>query len=116
MVLIDDLMGDVDTLSQSLSHIRERWKDIEAGVDTLNPSTGLQAELRHNGSRGRPKFIIKREQLLFLHDLRLSWTNIAVLFGVSRRTMYNVRSELGPKPKWNAQGFHKYLNKNFYPL
>ena len=93
--MAEELVRDVDTLTENISTIYDRWKDIEAGVDVTCPSSGLFAELRRNGSRGRPKYIISREQLLFLHDLRLTWTKIAAMYGVSRRTMYNIRSELG---------------------
>ena len=68
---------------------------MEAGIDLSCPSSGLMAELRRNGMRGRPKFVIKREQLLFLCELRFTWTKIAAMYGVSRRTMYNIRCELG---------------------
>ncbi len=95
MDMAEELVRDVDTLTENISTIYDRRKDIEAGVDITCPSSGLFAELRRNGSRGRPKYIISREQLLFLHELRLTWTKIATMYGVSRRTMYNIRSELG---------------------
>ena len=91
----DDLLHDIESLTDNLITIYERWKDIEAGVDISCPGSGLHAELRRNGCRGRPKYVLKREQLLFLYELRLTWTNIAAMYGISRRTMYNIRSELG---------------------
>ena len=41
------------------------------------------------------KFIVKEEQLLFLRELQFTWSTIAVMFGASQRTMYNIRSNLG---------------------
>ena len=85
----------MEGLLTNLQTIYDRWKDIEAGVDLSRPGRGLCAELRRDGRPGRPKFIIRREQLLFLHELRFTWTKIATMYGMSRRTMYNIRCELG---------------------
>ena len=46
-------------------------------------------------SRGRPKYIIRKEQVVFLRELRFAWTMIGSMYGVSRRTMYNIRSRHG---------------------
>ena len=47
------------------------------------------------GKRGRPKLLVDSEQLEFLRDMQLSWTEIARLFGISRMTLYSRRVELG---------------------
>ena len=47
------------------------------------------------GKRGRPKLYINHEQLEFLRDMQLSWTEIARVFGISRMTLYTRRIELG---------------------
>jgi DNA invertase Pin-like site-specific DNA recombinase len=65
------------------------------GIDPDTPHIGLKVEKEHTGGRGRPKYVIRREQLLYLRDLRFSWTKIALLYGISRRTLYNIRFELG---------------------
>ena len=39
----------------------------------------------------RPQLKIDYEKLQFLREIGLSWTKIAELFGVSRRTLYNIR-------------------------
>lgn len=65
------------------------------GIDPDTPHVGLKAEKEGTGGRGRPKYVIKREQLLYLRDLRISWTKFASLYGVCRRTLYNIRLELG---------------------
>ena len=38
---------------------------------------------------------IRKEQIEFLRELRFSWTKIAALFSVSRRTLFSVRAEYG---------------------
>ena len=43
--------------------------------------------------RGRPRFEITKEQLLFLSSLSFTWSDIASLLGVSRMTIYRRRQE-----------------------
>ena len=78
-----------------LQAILSRWLDIEMGIDPDSPHVGLKVEKENTGGRGRPKYVIKPEQLIYLRDLRFSWTKIASLYGVSRRTLYNIRFDLG---------------------
>ena len=33
--------------------------------------------------------------MIFLREIGLTWTRIAVLYGISRKTLYNIRSEMG---------------------
>ena len=82
-------------LVKDLEDIISRWIDIEVGIDPNNPYKGLRAERHHGGGRGRPKYVIKVEQIIFLREIGLTWTRIAVLYGISRRTLYNIRSEMG---------------------
>ncbi|XP_065913263.1 uncharacterized protein [Dysidea avara] len=78
-----------------LHAIQDRWRDVEAGISVFSPRSCLRAEKQYTGMCGRPKYAIKQEQLMFLHELRLTWTTIAAMFGISRRTMYNIRAEFG---------------------
>ena len=87
-----DMFSD---LLKDLEGILKRWLDFEMGIDPDSPCIGLKAEKRHCDGRGRPKYVIKREQILFLRDLRFTWTKISKMYGVSRRTLYNIRSDLG---------------------
>ena len=88
-----DVVGDVRDLVEALHHIRLRWVDIEAGISPLRHS--LSAEMLRPGMRGRPKYFLDKEQLEFLRELRFTWTQIATMFGVCRRTLYNIRDEIG---------------------
>ena len=88
---IEHLIELLYDLVQELHHILSRWTDIELGVDLNNPCNGLKVERNYNGRCGRPKYVIKPEQLIFLRDLQFSWTQIASLYGISRRTLYNIR-------------------------
>ena len=87
-VLFNDLVKE-------LQGILSRWLDIEVGIDPDSPHVGLKIEKELSGGLGRPKYVIKREQLLFLRDLRFTWTRIALMYGISRRTLYNIRFEFG---------------------
>lgn len=86
-------MSYLEELVELLREIQDRWQDVEAGIDVFSPSSCVRVERQCTGRRGRPKYVIKQEQLLFLQELRLTWTIIAAMFGISRRTLYNVRSE-----------------------
>lgn len=54
----------------------------------------FQARVEQSGCRGRPYFLIPREQLVSLRELGFSWSKIAQLVGVSRRTIFNRRVQL----------------------
>ena len=44
---------------------------------------------------GRPRFDISQEQLIYLHSLSFSWSQIAAILGVSCMTLYMRRAEFG---------------------
>ena len=92
---VNEILSNIEDLIESLKIIQDRWHDVEAGVTLSAPGDNLRAEREYTGRHGRPRFIVKEEQLIFLRELRFTWSTIAVMFGVSRRTMYNIRSNLG---------------------
>ena len=79
----------VSSLIKDMEDIKARWALIEAGIKSVF------APRISDGSRGRPKVIIEPEKIQFLRELNFTWTKIADIFGVSRRTLYNIRSEFG---------------------
>lgn len=85
--LLETLSIVTDLLSD-LEEIRGRWVLLEAGVD--NPVNQYQA-VRVQLGRGRPRVVIEQEKIEFLRELKFSWTEIASIFGVCRRTLYSVR-------------------------
>lgn len=91
----EDISPVISTLMDDLEVIHGRWTNIEAGVHNLYVfflTYAVLSELIHcEGQRGRPQRTIDYEKLQFLSEKRLSWTKIAELFGVSRRTLYNIR-------------------------
>lgn len=91
---INELLVIIEDLVKLLKKIEDRWVDIESGVSSSAVDV-LKAQRLYTGERGRPRYIIKLEQLIFLREIRFTWSAIAVMFGVSRRTMYNIRSKFG---------------------
>ena len=55
---------------------------------------GYQVPMRRQ-QRGRPQFIISRDQLEYLRSMRFSWHQISNLLGVSRMTVYRRRRDFG---------------------
>ena len=53
------------------------------------------APLIYTTSRGRPKFEVNREQILYLLSMSFSWKQIASILGVSYMTIYRRRQEYG---------------------
>ena len=66
-----------------LEEIKNRWCDLELGISLNCPSSMLRAEKQYTGGRGRPKYVINSEQLVFLRELRFTWTNIFHMYGIS---------------------------------
>ena len=75
-------------LADILEEIKSRWCDLEVGISLTSPSSMLRAEKHYTGGRGRPKYVVSCEQLVFLRELRFTWTTIAQMYGISRRTLY----------------------------
>ena len=73
-----------DDLVRALEEIKCRWESIEC------TSTGdgiLEVQRRQGPGPGRPSIVIQRDQIEFLRELRLSWSQIALL---SRRTLFSL--------------------------
>ena len=87
------------TVAQQLDELIECCRRIEhewdCYIDRLesNGHHSYQVSAEFTGQRGQPRFVIHREQLLYLISLGFSWTSIASLLGVSRMTVYRRREE-----------------------
>ena len=87
-----DIFRGVSELIDEIEVIYEHWLCIEAGVESCN--VGYCAQRLRYGV-GRPRVVIEKEKIEFLRELRFTWTQIASIFGVCRRTLYTIRSENG---------------------
>ena len=84
---------EVQELSFSLARVRNRWTDFEAGIQPR--SRILDPQQERSGRPGRPKITINKQQILFLRELRFTWSRIAAMYGISRKTLYNIRQQIG---------------------
>ena len=72
------------------SHWLQYLHTIDEEDDSIRYRAPIQAP---SGSRGRPPFIITKEQLVYMRSLSFSWSEISKLLGVSRMTIYRRRLE-----------------------
>ena len=79
--------SDLLSLVECLRYVHSTWLKYEDMLDIQTNKFRYQAASRVVG-RGRPKFKIDKEQLVYLSSLNFSWTEIASLLGVSRMTIY----------------------------
>ncbi len=82
--------NSLELLLVSLRGIRRKWVQYQDILDSnsLVTNAAYRVPTLSTGGRGRPKFNVSREQLEYLSSLSFSWSEIAVLIGVSRTTLY----------------------------
>ena len=90
----------METIEEVLEICRTMSIKYEQKLDAIevNSATVIVAyypQLESRLGRGRPRFQISRQQLLYLSSLSFSWTNISNMLGVSRMTIYRRRVEYG---------------------
>ncbi len=78
-----------------LSSLLSVWTDYERNINVSSHEVQYSAPLEHTGARGRPKFVIPKEQLVYLKSLNFTWSSIALLLGVTRMTIYRRRVDCG---------------------
>ncbi len=71
-------------LHEILSHLLLVWREYEENITCDTHETQYRAPILHSGRRGRPSFIIQKEQLIYLRSASFSWSSISILLGVSR--------------------------------
>ena len=86
-------------LSEVLDLLRiigQVWQLYIDQIDTQINSTSYRAPiLMISGRHGRPMFNISADQLIYLHSLSFTWTQISAMLGASRMTIYRRRIEYG---------------------
>lgn len=94
---ISDYKEKVKDLLVICRTLSRRWEqqldEIETGAGTQHAYVAPRST--SSSGRGRPRFEITREQLVYLAGMSFSWTNIASMMGVSRMTIYRRRVEYG---------------------
>ena len=92
---MEEYCSSLQELIQCLESIVQKWVSyndlLESGTRSqhfTSYQTPLQSHAEHYP--GRPKFVINKEQLLYLSSLSFNWSEVAALLGVSRMTVYRL--------------------------
>lgn len=85
----------MDTILQGVHQVIMYWEFHMETLDYQMEKIAYHAPQFLTGLRGRPKFHVTSDQLLYLRTLSFSWTSIASLLGVSRMTIYRRRRVYG---------------------
>ena len=67
-----------------------QWEKIIDAI-TVNRHPPFETQT----GRGRPRFHITKEQLLYLSSMSFIWSDISIMLGVSRMTIYRRRLQYG---------------------
>ena len=85
---------DMNGLCRHLNLLRSHF-GAQAAEERERDKELYSCPTENSGSAGRPRYLISAQQLQFLRDLHFSWTKIAKILGVSRKTINRRRQELG---------------------
>jgi len=95
----DYFVFELSALLQCLREISQQWQlhldqylAHSAATSYVAPIINTPATQMHPG---RPRFEIRKEQLLYLMSMSFSWTQIAQMLGVSHMTVYCRQLEYG---------------------
>lgn len=86
--------ADMNGLCRNLNLLRSHF-GAQAAEERERDKELYSCPTENSGSAGRPRYLISAQQLQFLRDLHFSWTKIAKILGVSRKTINRRRQELG---------------------
>ena len=87
--------NSMESLVTYLRSLSGEWERYIASMERVSESLRYRVATRESVGRGRPPSIVAKEQLEYLCSLSFSWTDIALLLGVSRMTLYRRRQEFG---------------------
>ena len=85
----------MESLVTYLRSLSGEWERYIASMERVSEFLQYRVATKESVGRGRPPFIVAKEQLEYLRSLSFSWTDIALLLGVSRMTLYRRRQEFG---------------------
>ena len=90
------ISGYLEKVTEMLSICQTLSVKWEQKIDAATASQVYPPPpLQRRSGRGRPRFDITEEQLLYLSSLSFSWSDIAMMLGVSRMTIYRRRVQYG---------------------
>ena len=86
--------NELEGLLFCLQELCRKWLEYHEMQEQLSASTAYRVSHESATSqRGRPRFMVSRDQLEYLRSLSFTWTGIASLLGVSRMTIFRRRVE-----------------------
>ena len=86
--------SEISELVQCVCEIASLWEHhLDEEISRAGRSVAAYSAPIENITRGRPRFVIPREQLVYLASMSFTWTQIAAMLGVSRNTIYRRRLE-----------------------
>ena len=92
---VHQLEGRLSELIDILWELVIMWRQYHETIESTSYGVQYVAPLVHSNHRGRPHFLISRNQLEYLRSLSFTWSQISSLLGVSRMTIYRRREEFG---------------------
>lgn len=95
LVILNYFLSEIESLVPTLRLLCQEWYRYIEVRERLTESVSYSAPAEHLSRRGRPRFTITQEQLLYLRALCFTWTDIALILGVSRMTIFRRRQEFG---------------------
>ena len=87
--------SEISELIQCVREIASVWEQHLDHELARGRGDAAYSAPTENIARGRPRFVISREQLTHLASMSFTWTQIAGILGVSRNTIYRRRLEYG---------------------
>lgn len=88
--------SEISELARCVHEIASFWeRHLDEVVSGRGRGQAAYSAPTESSARGRPRFVITREQLLHLASMSFTWTQIAGMLGVSRNTVYRRRLEYG---------------------
>jgi AraC-like DNA-binding protein len=86
---IDDPFTTEDEQSQLTCIIQHYLSPLEAYLVAPEPANGFGVKQAQPQGWGRPRYLLDLDRAYHLHQLGISWTDIADAMGVDRKTLYH---------------------------
>lgn len=99
-----ELMSHLLQLLRIYEEFRARYQECCQFLEEQENNQSFRCETSGScepKSRGRPRFLVSKSQILALREIGFSWTKISNLLGISRITLYRRRNELGLQEQCN---------------
>ena len=93
--VLSNYKDNIHSMIELCQLVLTKWEEMVNTID-LQPNTSLyraQSVVPPYMRRGRPHFVISKEQLVYSSSMSFSWTDISRMLGVSRMTVYRRRVE-----------------------